>query len=112
MTSFNSIPRPGFIYSSADDTWYEISAKADTGSGYEWAGDHVFLASVFGKGGINNFLNPTNRDASITVPIRGMFCIIRQDAFGNNVNELQIYDGIRWTTPVSDHNIMNIMGAQ
>ena len=30
MTSFSSTPRPVFIYNSADDVWYEVSAKADT----------------------------------------------------------------------------------
>jgi hypothetical protein len=112
MTSFSSTPRPAFVYNSADDTWYEISAKADTASGYEWGGDHKFLASIIGQHGINNFLNPTARDAAITSPIRGAFCFIRQDGNGINVDEFQIYDGIRWTTPLTDHNIINIMGAQ
>ena len=112
MTSFSTSPKPGFVYNSADDTWYEISAKADTASGYEWCGDHTFLASIIGKDGINNFLNPTARDAAITVPLRGAFCVVRQDSFGNKINEFQIYDGTQWNSPLSDHNIMNIMGAQ
>lgn len=111
MSSFSSTPKPVFIYNSSDDTWYEVSAKADTASGYEWAGDHVFLASVIGKNTINVFLNPTARDAAITVPQRGLFCILKQDDNGNNINHLQIYDGTQWTSPIIDSQIMRIMGA-
>lgn len=111
MPSFSSSPKPLFVYNSADDTWYEVSAKADTASGYEWAGDHKFLASIIGQHGINNFLNPTTRDSSIPSPIRGAFCIIRQDSNGNNIDQFQIYDGTRWTSPIIDSQIMRIMGA-
>ena len=98
MTSFSPTPRPAFIYNASDDTWYEISAKADTASGYEWGGDHSFLAEITAKYGINNFLNPTLRDAAIVEPQRGAFCIIKQDELGNDVNEIQVYTGSEWTT--------------
>lgn len=100
MTSFSSTPRPVFIYSAADDTWYEVSAKADTASGYEWGGDHSFLSFITARYGINNFLNPAARDAAITSPQRGAFCILKQDALGNNINTLQVYTGSEWTDMV------------
>ena len=50
------------------------------------------------KYGINNFLNPTLRDAAIVEPQRGAFCIIKQDELGNDVNEIQVYTGSEWTT--------------
>lgn len=98
MTSFSPTPRPAFIYSSSDDTWYEISAKADTASGYEWGGDHSFLSELTAKYGINNFLNPTTRDANILEPQRGAFCILKQDELGNDINAIQVYTGSEWTT--------------
>lgn len=111
MTSFSTSPKPLYVYNSSDDTWYEVSAKADTASGYEWAGDHTFLAAIIGKHGINNFLNPTARDSAIPSPIRGAFCIIKQDSVGNNINQFQIHDGTQWTSPIIDSQIMRIMGA-
>lgn len=111
MTSFSSAPKPAFVYSASDDTWYEISAKTDTTSAYEWGGDHTHLGSLLGFYGINNFLNPTERDNKITTPWRGAICVIRQDTAGRNVNELQIYDGTAWRSPIIDLEIKMIMGA-
>ena len=111
MTSFNPTPRPVFLYSETEDAWYEVSAKADTGSGYEWAGDHKFLASVISTNGINNFLNPTTRDLAFTSPERGSICLIRQDSSGNNINQLQVFDGTSWSSPSIDLEIKFIMGA-
>lgn len=112
MTSFSSSPKPGFIYSQSDDTWYEISAKTDTTSAYEWGGDHSHLAAITGQYGINNFLNPTDRDNKLPSPNRGAICIIRQDSVGNDINEFQVYDGTQWSTPISDLEVKFIMGAE
>jgi hypothetical protein len=103
-TSFNYDGKPGYIYNAADDTWYELSGKTDTSGTFEWAGPHTHLSTVtifdhlVGKKGINNYLNPAARDASITSPVAGSICIIRQDSVGNTVNELQMYIGGNWTT--------------
>lgn len=103
-TSFNYDGKPGYIYNAADDTWYELSGKTDTTGTFEWAGPHTHLSTVtildhlVGKKGINNYLNPAARDSSITSPVAGSMCIIRQDESGNTVNELQLYIGGVWTT--------------
>jgi hypothetical protein len=103
-TSFNYDGKPGYIYNAADDTWYELSGKTDTTGTFEWAGPHTHLSTVtvldhlVAKKGINNYLNPSERDASITSPVAGSMCIIRQDGSGNVVNELQIYISGTWTT--------------
>ena len=101
-TSFNTDGKPGFIYNAADDVWYELSGKTDTSGTFEWAGLQTYLSSVtmlealVAKKGINNYLNPTARDASITSPTAGSICVIRQDGGGNVINQLQVYSGSSW----------------
>lgn len=105
-TSFNTDGKPGYVYNEADDTWYQIAGKTDISGTFEWAGLHTFLSSVnmddhfTSKKGINNFLNPAARDAAITSPTAGSVCIIRQDAGGATINQLQIYIGGTWTTVI------------
>jgi hypothetical protein len=101
-TSFNYDGKPGYIYNAADDTWYELSGKTDTTGTFEWAGPHTHLSTVtvldhlVAKKGINNYLNPSARDASITSPVAGSICVIRQDGSGNVINQLQYYSGSEW----------------
>ena len=101
-TSFNYDGKPGYIYNAADDTWYELSGKTDTSGTFEWAGLQSYLSAVtmlealVAKKGINNYLNPTARDASITSPTAGSICVIRQDGSGNVINQLQVYSGSSW----------------
>jgi hypothetical protein len=101
-TIFNYDGKPGYIYNAADDTWYELSGKTDTSGTFEWAGPHTHLSTVtvldhlVAKKGINNYLNPAARDASITSPVAGSICIIRQDSSGNIINQLQYYNGSSW----------------
>ena len=103
-TSFNTDGKPGFIYNAADDVWYELSGKTDTSGTFEWAGLQTYLSAVtmleslVAKKGINNYLNPAARDASITSPTAGSICLIRQNAGGNTINEIQVYIGSSWTT--------------
>jgi hypothetical protein len=103
-TSFNYDGKPGYIYNVADDTWYELSGKTDTSGTFEWAGLQSYLSAVtmleslVAKKGINNYLNPTARDASITSPTAGSICLIRQNSSGTTIMELQYYDGTAWRT--------------
>jgi hypothetical protein len=53
---------------------------------------------VVAKKGINNYLNPAARDASITSPTAGTICLIRQNSGGSTINEIQVYIGGSWTT--------------
>jgi hypothetical protein len=103
-TSFNYDGKPGYIYNAADDTWYELSGKTDTSGTFEWAGLQTYLSAVtmleslVAKKGINNYLNPAARDASITSPVAGTICLIRQNSGGDTINEIQVYIGGAWTT--------------
>ena len=101
-TSFNTDGKPGFIYNAADDVWYELSGKTDTSGTFEWAGLQSYLSAVtmlealVAKKGINNYLNPAARDASITSPTAGSICLIRQDSGGGTINQLQFYSVSAW----------------
>jgi len=101
-TTFDEDGKPGYIYNVADDKWYAISGKTDTSGTFEWAGLQTYLSNVtmlealIAKKGINNYLNPTARDASITSPTAGSICVIRQDGSGNIINQLQVYSGSSW----------------
>ena len=70
-TSFNTDGKPAYIYNQPTDTWFQVAGKTDTSGTFEWAGDHTFLSSVefvahvISQDGINNVLNPAQRDSQI-----------------------------------------------
>ena len=103
-TSFDSDGKAAYIYNEANDTWYQVSGKTDISGTFEWTGIHDHLSSLtasdhfVAKKGINNYLNPSARDTSIPSPVAGSLCIIRQDAIGNTVNEIQVYIDGEWRT--------------
>lgn len=99
MATVSSIPKISYIYDEPSDTWYPIAGIANTAGNYVWEGTHTFdnpvtfLDSLVSKIGINNFLNPTARDAAITAPIQnGTICFVRQTNAGVTINELQYYN--------------------
>jgi hypothetical protein len=121
-TTFDEDGKPGYIYNVADDKWYAISGKTDTSGTFEWAGLQSYLSSVtmlealIAKKGINNYLNPSARDASITSPTAGTICVIRQNSSGSVINTLQIYDGSNWVSIarqslVEELEVKTIMGV-
>ena len=105
-TVFDSDGKAAYVYNAIDDTWYQVSGKTDISGTFEWAGLHTHLSNVtmlealVAKKGINNYLNPAARDASIPSPVDGSMCIIRQDSSGNTVNEVQVCNGGIWTTTI------------
>ena len=109
-TVFDSDGKAAYVYNAADDTWYQVSGKTDISGTFEWAGLHTHLSNVtmlealVAKKGINNYLNPTARDASITSPTAGSICVIRQDGSGNTINQLQFYSGSAWVAFIPSQN--------
>lgn len=103
-TAFDSDGKAAYVYNLADDTWYQVSGKTDISGTFEWTGLHTHLSNFttaehsVAKKGTNNFLNPAARDSSIPSPVAGTVCLIRQDAGGNTVNEIQVYIGGNWIT--------------
>ena len=108
-TVFDSDGKAAYVYNAADDTWYQVSGKTDISGTFEWAGLHTHLSAVtmleslVAKKGINNYLNPAARDASITSPTAGSICLIRQDASGNTIHQLQFYNGSSWVAFIPSH---------
>jgi hypothetical protein len=103
-TSFDSDGKAAYIYNQSNDTWYQVSGKTDISGTFEWTGLHTHLSNFttaeasVAKKGINNFLNPSARDAAIPSPTAGTICIIRQNAGGDAINEIQVYISGSWIT--------------
>jgi len=103
-TSFDSDGKAAYIYNQSNDTWYQVSGKTDISGTFEWTGLHTHLSNFttvensVAKKGTNNFLNPSARDAAIPSPTAGTVCIIRQNAGGDTINEIQVYIDSSWTT--------------
>jgi hypothetical protein len=103
-TLFDSDGKAAYVYNLADDTWYQVSGKTDISGTFEWTGLHTHLSNFttvensVAKKGTNNFLNPSARDAAIPSPVAGTVCLIRQNADGDTINEIQVYIGSSWTT--------------
>lgn len=45
-TSINKTGKPGFIYDSGSDTWYQLSGKVNTNGNYTWTGTHLHEVPV------------------------------------------------------------------
>lgn len=82
--------------------WYYLAGRVNTSASYTWYGVNtyenapIFKTNVLFPGGVNNFLNPNDRDAAITTPSAGTIAFIRQDNSGNVLNQLQYYTGATW----------------
>jgi len=102
MTTIDTSGKVAYIYDEATDKWYAISGAINTAASYTWNGTQTFESTVVAKdaisakGGVNNFLNYTQRDSIITSPINGIVAFIRQDNSGNVINQLQYYYNGSW----------------
>ena len=107
-TVFDSDGKAAYVYNVANDTWYQVSGKTDISGTFEWTGLHTHLSNLTAvenftaKKGTNNFLNPSARDTAIPSPTAGTMCLIRQDASGNVINQLQYYNGSSWVSFIPD----------
>jgi hypothetical protein len=101
MATISSNAKVGYIYQ--DNTWYPIAGgTVNTAATFGWTGAHSFGAAVSfsevvqAKAGVNNFQNPTARDASITSPSNGIVVFIRQNDNGDVINQIQYYHSGSW----------------
>lgn len=98
MSTISNVPKISYIYDEPSDTWYPMAGIANTAGNYIWEGNHtfdnpvVFLDTVTSRNGLNNFLNPTARDAAIPSPLNGSVCFVRQNNTGTPINEFQYYN--------------------
>lgn len=104
MATISTNPKPTYIYDQATDTWYPVSGQVNLSLNYPWTGTHSFASTVNfsdvvnAKAGVNNFLNPSARDAAITSPTNGIVAFVRQDSSGNVVNQIQYYNSGAWVS--------------
>lgn len=102
MSTISSNGKLGYIYDQATDTWHPVAGLVNTSSNYEWTGTQNFSNTVTfeqvlnAKAGVNNFLNPTARDAAIPSPTNGIVAFVRQTDAGVQINELQYYYNGAW----------------
>lgn len=101
MTTISSQAKIGYIYQ--DGVWYPISGgNVNTAAAFSWTGPHSFSSAVSfsqvlqAKAGVNNFLNPSARDASITSPTAGIVVFVRENNDGGVINQIQYYAGGAW----------------
>lgn len=98
MTTISSEGKVAYVYESSTSTWHPVAGTTNTGATFNWTGVHNFGAAVSftevlnAKAGVNNFLNPAARDAALPSPVNGIVCFVRQNANGNEINEVQYYD--------------------
>jgi len=102
MATINSDGKNAYVYNETDDTWYSIGGAVNTNQQYTWSADQTFTAAttfenvIKAKAGVNNFQNPTARDAALTSPTGGIVCFVRQENDGSVINQVQYYSGSEW----------------
>lgn len=102
MSTISNNAKVAYIYDQATDTWHPVAGLVNTSENYQWSGSNTFSSSVSfedvvtAKAGVNNFLNPTARDAAITAPTNGIVAFVRQDDAGNQINQIQYYYNGSW----------------
>lgn len=104
MATVSTNGKVAYIYDEPTDTWYPVAGNVSTSSDYDWTGDHSFAAPVSfqdvvkSKAGINNFQNPSARDAAIASPTNGAVCFVRQTDAGVDINQIQYYTTVGWVS--------------
>lgn len=101
MATISSDAKVGYIYQNG--TWYPIAGgNVNTAATFNWTGAHSFASAVSfsqvlqAKAGVNNFQDPTARDAAITSPTNGIVVFVRQNNNGDVINQIQYYSGGAW----------------
>jgi len=102
MATINSDGKVAYIYNESNDTWYALGGAVNTNAEYAWTADQTFSSVVNfdmvanAKAGVNNFQNPTARDAALTSPTNGVVCFVRQTDGGSVINQIQYYHNGEW----------------
>jgi hypothetical protein len=103
-TQISNTSKVGYIFNESTQTWHPIAGVASTSANYNWSGTHDYSAAVTfntvvnAKAGVNNFQNPTARDAALINPADGTVCFIRQDDAGNTINQIQYHTSSGWVS--------------
>jgi hypothetical protein len=103
MSEISSVGKVAYIYKSnapaAGGTWHPIAGYANTTAPYSWSGTHNFSNTVTfdsvlnAKFGINNFQNPSDRDAAIPITAQTPDGIV---VFIRSLNQIQYLQNKQW----------------
>ena len=80
MATIDTSGKIAYLYDQETNTWYAFSGTVNTAAAYTWLGTNtysntvVFEHVVRAEAGVNNFENPSARDAAITSPTNGIVC--------------------------------------
>jgi hypothetical protein len=102
MATFDTSGKVAYMYDQETDTWYAVSGAVNTAASYTWLGTNTFSNTVIledvvrAQAGVNNFQNPSARDAAITSPVNGIVCFVRQNDGGTPINQVQYYYNGSW----------------
>lgn len=102
MATIDTSGKLAYMYDENTDTWYAVSGSINTAAAYTWQNTNTYENTVIfedvvrAEAGINNFQNPTARDAAITAPTNGIVCFVRQDDLGTQINQVQYYYNGVW----------------
>lgn len=102
MATIDTSGKIAYMYDQETDTWYAVSGAVNTAASYTWLGTNTFSNTVIledvvrAQAGINNFQNPSARDAAIVSPINGIVCFVRQNDSGTPINQVQYYYNGSW----------------
>ena len=114
MTIKDTTGKVAYMYDEETDTWYAISGAINTAAPYTWTSTQTFNNTILAndvlnaKAGVNNFQNPTARNAAIPSPINGIVCFVRQEDSGAIINQLQYYYNGVWR----DHQDSTTLSAK
>lgn len=76
-TTINTTGKPGYIYDSDSDTWYQLSGKVNTNANYTWTGTHLHEVPVT----MEDILIFKNVSASVSAsPSGGGFLFVENGA--------------------------------
>jgi hypothetical protein len=103
MSEISSVGKIAYIYKSnpvgTGGTWHPIAGYANTTAPYSWSGTHNFSNTVTfdsvlnAKFGINNFQNPSDRDAAIPITAQTPDGIV---VFIRSLNQIQYLQNKQW----------------
>lgn len=112
MSTISNVGKVAYVYDQPTDTWHPVAGYTNTTENFSWSGAHSFLNTVNfnavfnAKAGVNNFLDPSARDAVITSPTNGIVAFVRQTNAGAVLNQIQYYFNGAWRAYGENANLL------
>lgn len=112
MSTISQIGKVAYIYDQPSDTWYPVAGYTNTSEPFSWSGTHSFSNTVNftsvlnARAGVNNFVDPSARDAAIPSPSNGIVAFVRQTNAGAVLNQIQYYFNGAWRVYGENANLL------